>query len=270
MAEKVMKNVMEDVIALAERALVPDDPEAALAAVTALRGCLDKLEAQHACRAVNNGCSWRRVGTLLGISKQAAHRRHSGRALDPRQPRQHELMVSGGAKHAVHLARLEARERGARVAGTEDLLLGEIRRGGALAAAGLGPLGITLSAAREQVTQSVDDGAHTSRETDPRRVPLSPRARVALGQSMREAVGRGDRRLEAEHLLLALIRDEQGGAVRTLRALATSPDTVQRVLETALERRGVRRETTLDADNADGNVRRISGGGDDIQPSIAA
>jgi hypothetical protein len=265
-----MKNVMEDVIALAERALLPDDPEAALAAVTALRGCLDELEAQHACRAVRNGCSWRRVGTLLGISKQAAHRRHSRRALDPTLPRRHELVVTGGAKHAMHLGQLEARERGARVAGTEDLLLGEIRRGGALADAGLGSLGITLSAAREQVTRSVGDGAHTTRETHRRRVPLSSRARVALGQSMREAVGRGDRRLEAEHLLLALIRDEHGGAVRTLRGLATSPETVQAVVEAALERREVHREATLDPDLADGDVSLISDGSDDIQPRIAA
>jgi hypothetical protein len=247
-----MKSVMEDVVALAERALLPDDPEAGLAAVTALRGRLDELEAQHACRAVHNGCSWRRVGTLLGVSKQAAHQRHSGRAPDPSLPRRHELMVSGDAKRAVHLGRLEAIERGARVAGTEDLLLGEIRRGGALAVAGLGSLGLTLSAAREQVMQSSGDGAHTSPETDRCRAPLSLPARVVLGQSMREAVGRGDRRLEAEHLVLALIRDEHGGAVRTLRGLSTSSDTVQQVAQAALDRRG------------------ISGGGDDIQPRIAA
>jgi Clp amino terminal domain, pathogenicity island component len=224
---------MEDIVGLAERAVVPD-PEAALDAVTALRASLDHLEAQHVCRAVKNGCPWRRVGKLLGISKQAAHRRHGRRVIDVEVARRPELVVSGRMKYAIHLGRLEARERGARLAGTEDLLLGEIRRGGPLAAAGVESLGITLSTAREQVPQSLGAGADGALETDWRRVPLSDRAREAVEQSMRVAMSRGHRRLEAEHLMLALTRDGRAGAVRTLRGFGTSPGDVQQVLETAL------------------------------------
>jgi hypothetical protein len=235
-----------DVLELAGRALEPDDPEAALAAVTALRGSLDELEAHHVSQAVEGGSSWRRIGALLGISKQAAHRRHARRRrprLTPR--RRHQLVVTGAARQAVHLARLEASERGAKRAGTEDLLLGVIRLGEGPTGAAFDSLEITLSAARDQVAEFFGYDAPEYLDIGWRRLPLSRRGREALEQAMREVARRGDRRLDAEHVLLALIRDEQSGAVRTLAGLGTSQEAVQAALDEALERRDERREAEL-------------------------
>ncbi|MEC4721957.1 helix-turn-helix domain-containing protein [Noviherbaspirillum sp. CPCC 100848] len=56
----------------------PDDPEAALAAVVALRRMADKLERAAVANAIRQGWSWTQVADALGVSKQAAHKRLSG------------------------------------------------------------------------------------------------------------------------------------------------------------------------------------------------
>ena len=238
-------SVAGDAIELAGKAVQPDDPEGALAAVAALRGSLEDLEAHHVREAVKSGSSWSRIGALLGISKQAAHRRHAHRTPQPDVTRQHRLAVTAAAKQAVHLGRLEASERGARRAGTEDLLLGVIRLGEGPTGTTFDSLGVTLSAARDQVAEFFGYEAPEYLDMGWRRLPLSRRAREALEQAMREVVQRADRRLDAEHVLLALIRDENAGAVRTLAGLGTSPDALEESLEAALERRDDRREAAL-------------------------
>lgn len=56
----------------------PDDPEAALAAVVALRLMADRLEAAAVVCALEQGWSWAQIAQALGVSKQAAHKRLSG------------------------------------------------------------------------------------------------------------------------------------------------------------------------------------------------
>lgn len=56
----------------------PDDPEAALAAVVALRLMADRLEAAAVTSALEQGWSWTQIAQALGVSKQAAHKRLSG------------------------------------------------------------------------------------------------------------------------------------------------------------------------------------------------
>ena len=53
----------------------PEDPEAALAAVVALRRLASRLEVEAVVEAVGRGWTWAQVGEALGISAQAAHKR---------------------------------------------------------------------------------------------------------------------------------------------------------------------------------------------------
>ncbi|MGY1670026.1 RNA polymerase subunit sigma-70 [Geodermatophilus sp. SYSU D00710] len=53
----------------------PEDPEAALAAVVALRRLASRLEVEAVVEAVGQGWTWAQVGEALGISAQAAHKR---------------------------------------------------------------------------------------------------------------------------------------------------------------------------------------------------
>jgi hypothetical protein len=56
-----------------------DDPAAALAAVIALRRLADGLERAAVRRAIEAGWSWAQVADALGVSRQAAHKRHAHR-----------------------------------------------------------------------------------------------------------------------------------------------------------------------------------------------
>lgn len=53
----------------------PDDPEAALAAVLALRRLADRLERAAVRNAIAEGWSWSQIAQALGVSKQAVHKR---------------------------------------------------------------------------------------------------------------------------------------------------------------------------------------------------
>ena len=55
----------------------PNDPEEALTAVVALRLMADKLERNAVNVALEQGWSWSQIAEVLGVSKQAAHKRLS-------------------------------------------------------------------------------------------------------------------------------------------------------------------------------------------------
>lgn len=57
----------------------PDDPAAAMAAVMALRRLADRLERDAVDRAVALGWSWAQIAQALGVTRQAAHKRHADR-----------------------------------------------------------------------------------------------------------------------------------------------------------------------------------------------
>lgn len=53
----------------------PEDPEAAFAAVVALRRLAGRLEITAVVEAIARGWTWAQVGQALGISAQAAHKK---------------------------------------------------------------------------------------------------------------------------------------------------------------------------------------------------
>lgn len=57
----------------------PDDPVAALAAVLALRRLADRMERDAVERAVDSGWTWQQIAQALGVTRQAAHKRHAAR-----------------------------------------------------------------------------------------------------------------------------------------------------------------------------------------------
>ena len=60
----------------------PQDPRDGLEAVVALRRLLEALEAAQVENAVVAGWSWARIAEVLGVSKQAVHKKHAGRLKD--------------------------------------------------------------------------------------------------------------------------------------------------------------------------------------------
>ena len=61
------------------------DPAVGLRAVASLRLLAEQLESLHVDRARQLGWSWSQIADELGVSKQAVHQKHGGRASTTRQ-----------------------------------------------------------------------------------------------------------------------------------------------------------------------------------------
>ena len=57
------------------------DPRVGLAAVAALRRLLESLEALQVRNARESDWSWQDIADVLGVSKQAVHKKHAGTRL---------------------------------------------------------------------------------------------------------------------------------------------------------------------------------------------
>ena len=218
---------------LIQHAVAAEEPEASLRAVAALREDLVTFEEAQVARAFRRGASYRTIAEALGISRQAAHRRYrdvvgaersapdaGGEEPDPET----RMLVTSEARAAVKLAREEAAALGSGAVGTEHLLLGILRLGDPHAAAVLQQLGVELATARANAHSTLVNGTLNGVPEGPK--GISPTARAVFDQSLREAVRRGDGYIGVEHLLVASVVDDEGGAHRTLQALGVDPASV--------------------------------------------
>ena len=220
---------------LTERAARPDSPIEGLRAVSELRSDLERLEADYVQEAVMSGLPWSRVAEALGVSRQAAHKRHSRRL--KREPpetsngqsaRTPVMMLGAGARRVVRFAREECESLGHPGIGSEHLLLGILRCPEGVAARALQDLGVSLTVARRHVERLGGDADRSpSNHGDPD--TLLPTARAVLEQSLGEAVRMGSNRLEVEYLLRGLLK-ENGAAVTVLEQLGLSAMAVERRL----------------------------------------
>jgi FixJ family two-component response regulator len=60
-------------------ATIPDDPAASFATALALRRLADRTEREAVERAVDTGWTWQQIAEALGVTRQAAHKRHAAR-----------------------------------------------------------------------------------------------------------------------------------------------------------------------------------------------
>ena len=74
----------------------PEDPREGLEAVVALRRTLEALEAAQVENAVIAGWSWARIAEVLGVSRQAVHKKHARRIRD-RYPGEPPMRKGRGA-----------------------------------------------------------------------------------------------------------------------------------------------------------------------------
>jgi len=112
----------------------------------------------------------------------------------------------------IMLAQEEARRLGHNFVGTEQILLGLIGEGTGIAAKTLKAKGINLKDARVQVEKIIGRGAgFVSVE-----IPFTPRAKKVLELAWDEARQLGHNYIGTEHLLLGIIWENGGVAIRTL------------------------------------------------------
>lgn len=148
------------------------------------------------------------------------------------------------SRESLEAAFEEARKLGHDSLGDEDLLLGILRAGGGTGAEALRSLGVTLEGAREESEVMLSDALASigisleavRREAGEtfdmgippgRKIPYSPRAKNALVEARREMRRLGDDHLGTEHVLLGIMVNEDGTAVRMLARMGVSTDAVE-------------------------------------------
>jgi ATP-dependent Clp protease ATP-binding subunit ClpC len=116
------------------------------------------------------------------------------------------------ARQVIVLAQDEARGLKHNYLGTEHILLGLLREEEGLAARVLDSLDITVEEVRPQVARIVGQGD----EATAGQIPFAPRAKKVLELAQREALSLGHTYIGTEHILLGLVRENEGTAARIL------------------------------------------------------
>ena len=117
------------------------------------------------------------------------------------------------ARHSVVLSQEEARRMQHNYIGTEHVLLGLLGEPDGLACRALVGLGMSLEAARDEVTAIVGTGSAALSG----HIPFTPRAKKTLELALREALQLGHNYIGTEHILFGLIREGEGVAAQVLK-----------------------------------------------------
>ena len=120
------------------------------------------------------------------------------------------------SRRVVVLAQEEARMLDHNYIGTEHLLLGLIHEGDGIAAQTIESTGLTLDGARAEVERMIGRGGSAPYG----HIPFTPRAKKVLELALREALALKKSYIGPEHILLGLIREEDGVGAQVLKRLA--------------------------------------------------
>ena len=128
------------------------------------------------------------------------------------------------ARKVIILAKEEAKRFNHDYIGTEHILLGLVREGEGVAATVLEKMGVSLENIRIGIEKLVQPGPSTQIIGD---LPFTPRAKKTLELAAEEARSLGHNYIGTEHLLLGLIREEEGVASQVLLNLNLDLSTVR-------------------------------------------
>ncbi len=128
------------------------------------------------------------------------------------------------AKKVMNLARQEAQRFNHEYLGTEHILLGLVQEGSGVAANVLKNMGIDLNKIRMEVEKIVKTGPSM---VTMGQLPFTPRAKKVLELSMEEAGNLGHNYIGTEHLLLGLIKENEGIAAQVLLNLGVKLEDVR-------------------------------------------
>lgn len=117
------------------------------------------------------------------------------------------------ARKVILLAKEESKRFNHDYIGTEHILLGLIKEGEGVASAVLQNLGLNLDMIRLETEKLVQPGPSTVTSGD---IPFTPKAKKVIELAMDEARSLGHNYIGTEHLLLGLIRENEGVASQVL------------------------------------------------------
>ena len=148
------------------------------------------------------------------------------------------------SRASVEAAFEEARILGHDSLGDEDLLLGILRANEGIAAEALSSLGVTFEYARAEAEEMHSNAlssigisleevrteageAFDMRIPDNRRIPYAPMGKKVLVVARKEMRRLGDNGLGTEHIMLGILGNADGMAVRLLARMGIAPETLE-------------------------------------------
>jgi ATP-dependent Clp protease ATP-binding subunit ClpC len=129
------------------------------------------------------------------------------------------------ARKVMSLARQEAQRLNSEFIGTEHILLGIIQEGGGVAAKVLKNLNVDLKRIRQEIEKLITPS--TSPTVTLGQLPFSPRAKRVIELAGEAASGLGHDVIGTEHLLLGLLKENEGIAAQVLTNLGLKLDEVR-------------------------------------------
>ena len=144
----------------------------------------------------------------------------------------------------VMLAQEESRRLGHNFVGTEQILLGLIGEGAGVATKVLKSMGVNLKDARMEVERIIGRGSGFVAVE----IPFTPRAKRVLEMAIEEARDLGHSYIGTEHILLALLEEEDGVATRVLENLGVD---LSKVRSEILGQIGETVEITISGNNSE-------------------
>ena len=136
-----------------------------------------------------------------------------------------------GAIKVIMLSQEEARRMGHNFVGTEQLLLGVIGQRHGIGARALKKLKVTLKKARKEIELYIGRGTGFVASE----IPFTPRAKRVLEMAVHEGKDLGQNFVGTEHILLALIAESDGVAMRTLDKLNVDIQNLRNIILTYIE-----------------------------------
>lgn len=147
------------------------------------------------------------------------------------------------ARKVLVLAQEEARMLHQPYVGTEHVLLALMKEQDGLAAQALDKLGVEYDDAVQCVRQivSIDETADV-----PGHLSFTPRVKRVLENSLREAMQMGKSYISTEHLLLGIVRENEGTAIDVLARLGVTGDAIRSALNDLVGQSAVYAGTNFD------------------------
>ena len=136
-----------------------------------------------------------------------------------------------GAIKVIMLAQEEARRMGHNFVGTEQLLLGVIGQRHGIGGRALSQLSVTLKKTRKEIEKYIGRGTGFVASE----IPFTPRAKRVLEMSIHEGQDLGVNYVGTEHVLLSLINEADGIAMRTLDKLRVNIPKLRHLILTLIE-----------------------------------
>ncbi|WP_369390977.1 Clp protease N-terminal domain-containing protein [Streptomyces sp. CG1] len=186
-----------------------DQLQDAVIAADHLGDVADHLIGHFVDQARRSGASWTEIGRSMGVTRQAAQKRFVPKESTDLDPNQAFSRYTPRARNVVMAAHNEAVAARNPEGRPEHLVLGLLAEPEGLAAKMITAQDVLLDSVRQAATAALPPAS----DDVPDLIPYGPDAKKALELTFREALRLGHNYIGTEHILLALLEQENGEGV---------------------------------------------------------